>query len=529
MMYGGEYSIHDERKAELMKLRKVMTLIVAFAMAFTVFGYGFAAQADAATAKPKKITLTANYKTVDIKGKVTVKVKSVSPAEASKAVTWKSSNKKIATVSSKGVVTGKKKGTVKITATSKKNKKVKKTITIKVKQIKPSLKLSNVTVYTNNGSKSIKASVPGNVYNAGVSYKLSSTKYAKLNTSKATKGSVKITPNNKNSKSTTVKLTATSKENKKVKKTCTVTIRKSVEAIAFDSAKVKDGKYEMQSGTTDTVKASVTKPAYPYNKTLDYTSSNKDVATVDKDGVVTAKSAGTATIKATAHYGYKKSASYKLTVYDKLPASEDGDKVFYKTDMSIYSRYIITGEKDGKNLGISLSNEDLLNLTGNGNMGFDWINADAKSFEKANFSYVVNDSDSETTAYGVTKNGNELTVTLGGMETSWYYVKAKDSFKSSGIDYTVTLYSTEDGEAHPESGITTVETVDIVKSGATISVEKYGYTAKLTKVNSSEYSIYLKKGNIDRTVTVKGEDGSYKIILDKKDVDNYKAEVKAYK
>ena len=57
---------------------------------------------------------------------MTVKVKSVKPANASKSVTWKSSDKKIATVTSKGVVKGLKKGTVKITATSKADKRLKK-------------------------------------------------------------------------------------------------------------------------------------------------------------------------------------------------------------------------------------------------------------------------------------------------------------------------------------------------------------------------------------------------------------------
>ena len=170
-----------------MKIRKPITLIVAFAMVFTVFGYGFTVQADAAAKKPTKMSISSNYKTVDIKGKVTVKVKSVSPANASKAVTWKSSNKNIATVSGSGVVTGKKAGTVKITATSKSNKKLKKTVTIKVKQIKPTLSLNTVYAYTRDGYVAVKASVPSNVYNAGVSYKLSSTKYAKLKSSKTSK------------------------------------------------------------------------------------------------------------------------------------------------------------------------------------------------------------------------------------------------------------------------------------------------------------------------------------------------------
>ncbi len=51
---------------------------------------------------------------------------------ANKKVTYKSSNRKVATVTSKGVITGKKAGTAKITVISKKNKKKKATVTVKV-------------------------------------------------------------------------------------------------------------------------------------------------------------------------------------------------------------------------------------------------------------------------------------------------------------------------------------------------------------------------------------------------------------
>lgn len=71
-----------------------------------------------------------------IKKKKTVKLKAVlSPGKklASNTVYWKSSNKKIATVSSKGVVKGIKKGKVKITAIATDGSGKKKTITIRVK------------------------------------------------------------------------------------------------------------------------------------------------------------------------------------------------------------------------------------------------------------------------------------------------------------------------------------------------------------------------------------------------------------
>ena len=134
----------EERKWRRMMLEKrkgwkILSIFLAFALAFTTAAMSVQT-ADAATVKPKSITIKTNApkKIVDVKGRVNVSVKSVKPANASKSVTWKSSDKKIATVSSKGVVTGKKAGKVKITAISKANKKVKKSLTLTVKNIKPS-------------------------------------------------------------------------------------------------------------------------------------------------------------------------------------------------------------------------------------------------------------------------------------------------------------------------------------------------------------------------------------------------------
>ena len=57
---------------------------------------------------PKAITLSKKTQTVYIGQKYTLKVKAVTPQKADKDVKWKTSNKKIATVSQNGTVTGKK-------------------------------------------------------------------------------------------------------------------------------------------------------------------------------------------------------------------------------------------------------------------------------------------------------------------------------------------------------------------------------------------------------------------------------------
>lgn len=91
----------------------LLALVVVMAVAFA------AIPSEAASKKPTKMSLKVTAKTIDIKGHATISVKSVKPSKASKAVTFKSGNKKIATVSSKGVVKGKKAGKVKITVTAK--------------------------------------------------------------------------------------------------------------------------------------------------------------------------------------------------------------------------------------------------------------------------------------------------------------------------------------------------------------------------------------------------------------------------
>lgn len=190
----------------------MLALCVALSMAMA------SVTANAATKKPKKIYLKATSTTVDIKGKVKVSVKKVSPKKASKSVKWKSSNKKIATVSKSGYVTGKKKGTVKITATSKKRKKVKKTIKIKVTNLKAkSVTLNKKSASLLKGEKTqVKATVKGQTgfYNQGVTWKSS-------NTSVATVTSKGIVTAKKAGKAT---ITATEKGGSK-KATCSVTVQ----------------------------------------------------------------------------------------------------------------------------------------------------------------------------------------------------------------------------------------------------------------------------------------------------------------
>lgn len=213
--------------------KKMFTVMLALCVALSMAMASVTA--NAATKKPKKIYLKATSTTVDIKGKVKVSVYKTKPSKASKSVKWKSSNKKVATVSKSGYVTGKKKGTVKITATSKKRKKVKKTIKIKVTNLKAkSVKMSKTSaiLFPNDKTK-LKATVKGSAgfYNQGVTWKSSNTSVATVDkkgnviAKKAGKATITATEKGGSKKATcavTVSGIKVDKANKSVSVTATV-------------------------------------------------------------------------------------------------------------------------------------------------------------------------------------------------------------------------------------------------------------------------------------------------------------------
>lgn len=114
------------------KLKKTVCMSLVGVMTFTsIWGNDVTTQA---ASKPKKITMNKKKVTLEAGKTFKLKVKKVTPKKASKAVTYKSSKKKVATVNKKGVIKGKSAGTAKITVTSKKNKKVKAKVTVTVKK-----------------------------------------------------------------------------------------------------------------------------------------------------------------------------------------------------------------------------------------------------------------------------------------------------------------------------------------------------------------------------------------------------------
>lgn len=172
-----------------------------------------------------------------------------------------------------------------------------KTVTVKKVQI-TNPKKKSVTL---NKGKTLQIKVkitPKNVKNKKVTYKSSKKKIASV----SKKGKVK------GLKVGTAKITVTSNANRKKKATLTVKVVTPVSKVTVSPAAAT-----INVGASTTLKASVT-PKNAYNKKVNWTTSDKSVATVASNGVVTGVKAGTATITAKAADGSNKKASCIVTV-----------------------------------------------------------------------------------------------------------------------------------------------------------------------------------------------------------------------
>ena len=218
----------------------------------------------AAEAALVKVTVALDKTSATIYTGKTVTLKATSN-DTAKTVTYTTSNKAVATVSSTGVVKGVKAGTAVITANCGNA-----TATCKVTVKAPSVKFAKKSAVVYKGkTATVKATLAGV---SSVTYKSSNTKIATVNSKTGTVKGIKAG---------TVTITATSG---KLKATYKLTVKNPTFTLTKSSATIAKGK-------TTTIRSKATPVS-----TVTYTSSNKKVATVTGKGVVKGISKGKATI-----------------------------------------------------------------------------------------------------------------------------------------------------------------------------------------------------------------------------------------
>lgn len=246
------------------------------------------------------------------------------------AAAWSSSNTKVVTVDANGKVTAVGAGSAKVTCTAMDGSGKKKSCTIKVLRGVDSLTVTGQSTIASGTSATYKVAFsPAKPANKAVTWSLEN---APKGVGISTKGKLTVAPGLQKTEFT---VRATAKDGSGATDTMTVTIVPRVSSLKLKAPSATEGVsytiskgvlktlmlYTVDIASTDKTENKVTLP-YDCNgpkESLVWTSSNPAVASVDANGVVTAKKSGKTTVTVRANDGSGKKAAVKVTV--KVPAS----------------------------------------------------------------------------------------------------------------------------------------------------------------------------------------------------------------
>ncbi len=257
-------------------MKRLTSFIIFLAAVGVSFASGMVNYSHTSAAQIKSLKITNKPEEPLITGsRLRLKTRIVSVKQKKHKIMWYSSNKKVATISSKGLLRALKKGKTKITAAIKDTKK-KSSFRLTVQN---PVKLKRIKI---TGDKHVQAGdtlqlnaqlTPHNATNTKIIWKSSKPSVAAVDSS----GLVSAREPGK------ATITASDKKSKKKAKYKITVEKVPVTAISFSPNSVKS----METGTTQTFSVQIA-PLNATNKKIKWSTSNKSAATVDENGVVTA-------------------------------------------------------------------------------------------------------------------------------------------------------------------------------------------------------------------------------------------------
>ena len=229
----------------------------------------------------------------------------ITPSDAEdKNVRWSSSNTKVATVSSSGVIKAAGNGTCKITATTTDGTNLSASVDLTVNIPPTTIKLDKSS-YTFNDTKNmqLKATIlPTQASNTKLNWTSDNESVATVD------GNGVVTP----VKNGTCNITATTADGTNVKGNCNIIVDIKPQVVGLNKTS-----YTFNDNQTMKLNATIL-PSQASDTKLNWTSDNESVATVDGNGVVTPVKSGTCNITATTADGTDIKGNCNITVDFKV-------------------------------------------------------------------------------------------------------------------------------------------------------------------------------------------------------------------
>lgn len=271
-------------------IKIITTLCLIISIIFPLEIMGFAAATSIKTSV-SQVTIQPNG---------TYQLSVILTPNSSSGVKWSSSNTAVATVNSKGLIKGINSGTAVITCTTTDGSNLSASCTVTVSQLISSLSLnaSSIELYTGN-EKQITVNInPSNATNKTLKWSSNNNSIATVNGNGIVKG---VAPG-------TVTITCNTTDGSKKSASCTVIVKQGVTSISLNKNSATLG-----VGNSTQLTATV-QPSNATNKSVNWSSGNGNVASVDSNGKVTAKGEGTATITCISTDGTNKKATCVVSV-----------------------------------------------------------------------------------------------------------------------------------------------------------------------------------------------------------------------
>ena len=324
-------------------------------------------QVNVTDIKVSGITLSASTLAMQTEDVKQLSVTNITPANATnKALKWESKNTWVATVDESGNVTAKNPGEATITVTAADNGGAQATCKVTVtERTVPVIKVTQIQL-----SQTRASLIEGKELQLTATVLPTDATNQSLTWSSSVEGVATVDPTGKVTaiKAGTTVITATAKDDSGISASCTVQV--TVPTVKVTGITLNKTTASVVKGKTVALTATVT-PDTATDKTIKWTTSNKNVATVSPEGVVTAVAAGTAIITATAADGSGVKATCKITVTN--PVIKVTKVTLNKTTASVVKGKTLTltatvtpTNATNKNVTWKSSNTKIATVDGNG-------------------------------------------------------------------------------------------------------------------------------------------------------------------